>query len=85
MNFFEEFISIFGAGQLKEIKILTGELLSRDTAPPSPYLLFSDEGKKCFKLVDTYPIGSLLTTLKLETVEYSRKRLFVVKTELTVV
>ena len=45
MNFTEEFISIFGAGQLKEIKILTGELISRDTVPPSPYLLFSDEGK----------------------------------------
>ena len=45
MNFIEEFISIFGAGQLKEIKILTGELISRDTALPSPYLLFSDEGK----------------------------------------
>ena len=45
MNFIEEFITIFGAGQIKEIKILTGELISRDTAPPSPYLLLSDEGK----------------------------------------
>ena len=44
MNFIEEFISIFGAGQLKEIKILIGELISRDTAPSSPYLLFSEEG-----------------------------------------
>ena len=45
VNLNKEFISIIGGRQLKEKKILTGELVSRDTAPPSPYLLFSDIGK----------------------------------------